>query len=614
MERLGRPGPKPPQLGELVKDVSRELDARSADVRRLEGAGSARLESSDLAGVWRNAEAKGWEPRDATLATLLDHVDPVRARELRTARAELGKLAEVVHSFQALAESLDHAARWPEEEPIDPARARWQYEARKKLQDRLSWVEGALAAAGPCAATARFPKKQLERLKLEAARDVGVLERERDSVKRAPTPQLPAAALATLEGTARSLADLLGRPELVQEIDAAVQRTVGPARAELHANLAAFARLADESLQAPDYARLGKGWFHPRSRSAYRARTHDAWTRFGSEPRQDRSAAATLEVLRVALDAERPDQALGSALVTRFLEEIGARDLRAPKATPAAIRAALEHEVLLPLRALNETVDGMLKGDPGLRGPVQAAVDRITQHVVEGDLREWRYECPAGQRQLEGLGDRAATWRAPLETRHEHPAAEGPGGGRLELTAREEDGLDLLWLTKIGGPSHGFDYGGECLLPLLSNGRTKAIVVDDPRWPHNAAARAYLRLIHFDNGVPALYLEPLQRDFPHRDRFAQEGEDGAFQRAILRHAIAKSDALGVPLSLPPWLGGLLQELGIPVEHHHHHRYLLKASNGVFEASDTLSTKHDWPQMQDELTEGLERFLYVPRRA
>ena len=48
------------------------------------------------------------------------------------------------------------------------------------------------------------------------------------------------------------------------------------------------------------------------------------------------------------------------------------------------------------------------------------------------------------------------------------------GGGHLKT--REEDGIDLLWVTKIGGPSHGFDYGPHCLLPLLANGRTKAIL------------------------------------------------------------------------------------------------------------------------------------------
>ena len=37
----------------------------------------------------------------------------------------------------------------------------------------------------------------------------------------------------------------------------------------------------------------------------------------------------------------------------------------------------------------------------------------------------------------------------------------------------EEDGLELFWATKIGGPSHGFDVEGQCHLPLLANARSK---------------------------------------------------------------------------------------------------------------------------------------------
>ena len=53
------------------------------------------------------------------------------------------------------------------------------------------------------------------------------------------------------------------------------------------------------------------------------------------------------------------------------------------------------------------------------------------------------------------------------------------------LRTREEDDVDLLWVTKIGGPSHGFDVGANCLLPLLANGRTRAGKHD---WPNVGAS------------------------------------------------------------------------------------------------------------------------------
>ena len=32
------------------------------------------------------------------------------------------------------------------------------------------------------------------------------------------------------------------------------------------------------------------------------------------------------------------------------------------------------------------------------------------------------------------------------------------------IRVHEEDGLELFWATKIGGPSHGFDVEGQCFL------------------------------------------------------------------------------------------------------------------------------------------------------
>ena len=41
------------------------------------------------------------------------------------------------------------------------------------------------------------------------------------------------------------------------------------------------------------------------------------------------------------------------------------------------------------------------------------------------------------------------------------------------------------------------------------------------------------------------------------------------------------------------------------------RYELRASSGVFEASDYLSNKHDWVQTHDEVLGPFHRVAYTP---
>ena len=42
------------------------------------------------------------------------------------------------------------------------------------------------------------------------------------------------------------------------------------------------------------------------------------------------------------------------------------------------------------------------------------------------------------------------------------------------------------------------------------------------------------------------------------------------------------------------------------------RLVLRPSNGVVEASDYLTNKHDWVQLEEEITPPLRRALYEPR--
>ena len=44
------------------------------------------------------------------------------------------------------------------------------------------------------------------------------------------------------------------------------------------------------------------------------------------------------------------------------------------------------------------------------------------------------------------------------------------------------------------------------------------------------------------------------------------------------------------------------------------RYVLRPSNGVTEASDYLTNKHDWVQMEEEVTGALWRAMWRPGAA
>jgi len=153
---------------------------------------------------------------------------------------------------------------------------------------------------------------------------------------------------------------------------------------------------------------------------------------------------------------------------------------------------------LLPLRALNEdrlansSMTRTFKQEPLPREKIQACVDQITARVLGGTFAEWRYSNAVGVRQLKGLSKaQKKQWKDASRTDF--------GNG---IVVHEESNLGLFWATKIGGPSHGFDFEGQCLLPLLANARHKAVLVSDARWPHHPAGRAYLRLLWTVDDAP----------------------------------------------------------------------------------------------------------------
>ena len=260
--------------------------------------------------------------------------------------------------------------------------------------------------------------------------------------------------------------------------------------------LKSLALLLADALSAPDYRSRGPGRDYPNHRTGYRERLYHPQIVERSSSRWAAEAVSANALLNEAASSANPETAIDSAVVSLFLRQIGADEKVAVqwKAKPEAVRSAISNEWLVPLKALNETVGAMAPLYPEQRPALAKAVNEATQHIVEGDFTQWRATTPTSLAQVAELeAGKLSAWKSPLTT-----TSKGPNG--VELTTREETGPDLLWTTKIGGPSHGHDYGGQALLPLLTNLRTTPIIVDDPRYPTSGAARAYLRLLPLDKG------------------------------------------------------------------------------------------------------------------
>jgi len=278
------------------------------------------------------------------------------------------------------------------------------------------------------------------------------------------------------------------------------------------------------------------------------------------------------------------------------------------------VAAALKAELLLPLRSLVEGQRSMhhtYNGEPVPADAVAETVQALVASVVglPNSYAAWRYGCPAGVEQLRGLdGRQVELWRTPTAFNH--------AGLRTHEDADGE--LGLFWATKIGGPSHGFDFEGQCLLPLLANARSKVILVSDPAWPAYPSGRAHFKLLWAAPAAgeapePRLWLEALNADFDAAEVVDADG----WQAAVLSHAMAKADAMSVPLSVSFSLAGELHAAassGSTVRKTQE-QILLRPSNGVCEASDYLSARHDWVQLDEEVVQPPHpRALYIPAAA
>eukprot|EP00931_Biecheleriopsis_adriatica_P038739 TRINITY_DN2214_c0_g1_i3.p1 TRINITY_DN2214_c0_g1~~TRINITY_DN2214_c0_g1_i3.p1 ORF type:complete len:700 (-),score=141.81 TRINITY_DN2214_c0_g1_i3:108-2207(-) len=385
--------------------------------------------------------------------------------------------------------------------------------------------------------------------------------------------------------------------------------------------LRAAAALAEQAvLMGIDYKSIGMSWEHPTAPCQYREGKHPSIMCTKSRARAQQSQEHLRDAFAKVAQGLRN---LEEAVVNAFLLEVGVAgdEVVVQAASFDGVAAALKAELLLPLRCLNEAQTCMLRtysGQPVPADKVCDTVQAITKAVVSGPtgFSEWRYGCPAGRRQLEGLtAEQAKIWQEPSSLALSHE-------GMVRTHECEVGDLGLFWATKIGGPSHGFDFEGQCLLPLLANARSKVILVSNPEKQADPVARVHFRFLWASTSAssslaskqePRLWLERLNFDYALR---GQEVEEDAWTKAVLLHAIWKADAMKVPLSVELHLSeklkaalsnSKLEGRVLKVSE----AFALRPSNGVCEASDFLNDKHDWVQLDDEVTPVRHRALYIP---
>eukprot|EP00747_Dinoflagellata_sp_TGD_P090226 gnl/TRDRNA2_/TRDRNA2_164621_c4_seq3.p1 gnl/TRDRNA2_/TRDRNA2_164621_c4~~gnl/TRDRNA2_/TRDRNA2_164621_c4_seq3.p1 ORF type:complete len:504 (+),score=97.65 gnl/TRDRNA2_/TRDRNA2_164621_c4_seq3:311-1822(+) len=435
------------------------------------------------------------------------------------------------------------------------------------------------------------------------------------AVPTSPTNQLE---VSLIEGvgngpaaspTAEELGTLLCNAQVARQLESAERAT--------SKHMTVLVQLANQAIRMGiDYRTLKLGWEHPTTRTQYRKANHPSATCKPSRQRAEESRARLVEALEAVAEGKREVE---SVITEFFVSEIGVvADSRAAEmATYAGVEAALEAELLLPLRALNEGQESMhqtYNGEPVPPAEVAKCVESIISSVLSqpGGFAAWRYSNPVGIEQLRGLTlEQISLWREATSMEHAR-------GLRTHEDATGE--LGFFWATKIGGPSHGFDYEAQCLLPLLANARHKVVLVSDPDWPAHPTGRAHWRLLWAagsDGSVlpdpePRLWFEHVNCDFDAQGKI----DMASWVTASLKHVVAKADAMCIPLSIDLRISGHLLQAAEQRDSggavwQTAERYILRPSNGVCEASDFLSDRHDWVQTTEEVSEPLWRALYVP---
>lgn len=227
-------------------------------------------------------------------------------------------------------------------------------------------VEAALQAVGPSAARSVFPLKALKA-----------------AIKQVGTPRPPAPPTLHDEEPLERLRVRLGAP-VSEGLRQAASRAPGPRFQRL---LRAAAQLVDQACTTPSYCVTRMGWHYPRTLAEYRAGRFSPMVAELSEMRWVHSLEIAGHQLTEVAAAAKPEPALEAFLRERFFSECGHDLGRAPipGASTLAIVRALEHQLLTPLRALNETILDFDFSGLGAPDDVRRMVDALMRAIARDD-------------------------------------------------------------------------------------------------------------------------------------------------------------------------------------------------------------------------------------
>jgi hypothetical protein len=490
--------------------------------------------------------------------------------------------------------------------------ARREYKLRKELVDQIAKVEAMLKAAGDCPAAALFASGQLTALRDNLRRDIdNLLDHHGEVITRAessssssgswgsfswkteppkpkfddPTPaeQLPArialhrSDVATLEAILTAIGDTLKDPDLAAKITKASE-TAAERAPELVKLLGTYALLADEATHAVDYKRENP-WHGP-DRAYYRARMHTT----KNERATDSQKMLKAELQR-ALEQPDPVAALEKAIMSNFMREISlpVQATRDWKPTIEAVTDAIEGEALLPLRYFNDM--DRCWGYSSVWPEMKALFRLVSRSIVEGTIDELPYALPTADRQLAMLTPEGLeAWMKPLAT---ESVIKDSKGNPVTLTTHEARGVERLWVTKNHTGSHGFDHpmGAPCLLAYLTNARTEAIIVDDPRWPQHAG-RMYMRMLRLADGTPAMFVEGMAKD----NEYPCQNEA---EETLIKHAMQKAKAMGVQLIISGYAAETVTRMNLKGEWRNAEKVRFVLSPTPLIEATVAFGPHDW---------------------
>lgn len=543
------------------------FDALQADRRGINvGAPPPSLEGG--AAVMQKESANPRSRIDWTRFEKLRKATPNELDEAQTKFKAIDELdLEFTNFFRALL-----AERNPADlEKLSLRDAQYLYQHLGRLVLALKKIDAGLAAAGECAATANFPKEQLKLVgenaaaaldELLAAKGEKVTEGNIDAragyvggggmwggpgLLKDPSPDMlppsrlvPADQIDTGEKAGLKLGVLLKSGELGAKFAKLVENA-GERREEITEILRGLVHLTDEA-QTGNYPFC-------ENRQDYRSRA-----RCFAAPATVLAATSRMtDLVTKGLGDPDPIAGLGRALIDGAIDELKLepKQTAAWKPTVKAVVELLDGQGLVALRGINERM--MINGLLGEKTREQLL--ELTQAFFEGTFQSWRNDHPTSQKQVEKLTpEQLGVWLADFSITHE---AKDTKDQPVLLTTSQPRGVDLLWATKVGGPSYGFDIGPQALLGLLSNVRNDFVLVKDPRWP-NFAARTNIRLVHTaGNDKPALFCEGPAHDFPY------PGKRSELDAAVVKHAMGMAKEMGLPLYVSGLLIPTIKELKVP---------------------------------------------------